>query len=68
MGNIDISMKKLQTDYIDLMLVHQPLGDYYAAYHALEDLYKGDKIRAIGISNFSAERMADLMVFNEVVP
>lgn len=62
------SMRKLQTDYIDLMLIHQPLGDYYAAYHALEDLYKGGKIRAIGISNFSAERMADLTTFNEIAP
>lgn len=62
------SLHKLQTDYIDLMLIHQPLGDYYSAYRALEDLSKGGKIRAIGISNFSAERMADLTAFNEIVP
>ena len=62
------SMRKLQVDYIDLMLIHQPLGDYYAAYRALEDLYKEGKLRAIGISNFSAERMADLAAFNEIVP
>lgn len=62
------SMRKLQTDYLDLVLIHQPLGDYYAAYHALEDLYKEGYLRAIGISNFSAERMADLTAFNEVKP
>lgn len=62
------SMRKLQVDYIDLMLIHQPLGDYYAAYHALEDLYKEGKLRAIGISNFSSERMADLAAFNEITP
>lgn len=62
------SMKKLKTDYLDLVLIHQPLSDYYAAYHALEALYKEGKIRAIGISNFSAERMADLATFNEIVP
>lgn len=62
------SMKKLQTDYLDLVLIHQPLSDYYSAYHAMEDLYKEGKIRAIEISNFSAERMADLATFNEIVP
>ena len=48
------SMKKLQVDYLDLVLIHQCLSDYYGAYHALEDLYDEEKIRAIGISNFSA--------------
>lgn len=62
------SLKKLQTDYIDLVLIHQCLSDYYSAYHALEDLYKEGKIKAIGISNFSAERMHDLYAFNEVKP
>ena len=62
------SMRKLQTNYLDLVLIHQPLGDYYAAYHALEDLYKEGKLWAIGISNFSAERMADLTAFNEIPP
>ncbi len=62
------SLKKLQTDYIDLVLIHQCLSDYYSAYHALEDLYKEGKIKAIGISNFSAERMHDLYTFNEVKP
>lgn len=62
------SLKKLQTDYIDLVLIHQCLSDYYSAYHALEDLYKEGKIKAIGISNFSAERMHDLYTFNKVKP
>ncbi len=62
------SMRKLQADYLDLVLIHQALGNYYAAYHALEDLYKEGKLRAIGISNFSAERMADITEFTEVKP
>lgn len=62
------SMRKLQTDYLDLVLIHQALGNYYAAYHALKDLYKEGKLRAIGISNFSAERMADITEFTEVKP
>ena len=51
------SLRKRQTDYLGLVLIHQCLSDYYGAYRALEDLYDEDKIRAIGISNFSAERM-----------
>ena len=62
------SMRKLQVDYLDLVLIHQCLSDYYGAYHALEDLYAEGKIRAIGISNFSAERMADIATFNKVAP
>lgn len=62
------SLKKLKTDYLDLVLIHQCLSDYYGAYRALEDLYAEGKIRAIGISNFSAERMADIATFNKVVP
>ncbi len=62
------SMRKLQVDYLDLVLIHQCLSDYYGAYHALEDLYAEGKIRVIGISNFSAERMADIATFNKVVP
>lgn len=68
LASVDESLQKLQTDYIDLMLIHQPLGDYYAAYRALEDLHRSGKIRAIGLSNFSAERMADLTAFREVAP
>lgn len=57
-ASVEESLRKLQTDYLDLVLIHQCLSDYYSAYRALEDLYDEGKIRAIGISNFSAERMA----------
>ncbi len=66
--SIEESLRKLKTDYIDLVLIHQCLSDYYGAYHALEDLYEEGKIKAIGISNFSAERMADIATFNRIVP
>lgn len=62
------SMKKLKTDYLDLCLLHQPFADYYGAYHALEDLYKEGKIRAIGVSNFYPDRLSDIAAFNEIVP
>lgn len=67
-ASIEESLRKLKTDYLDLVLIHQCLSDYYGAYHALEDLYEDGKIRAIGISNFSAERMADIATFNRIVP
>lgn len=66
-ASVEESLRKLQTDYLDLVLIHQCLSDYYGAYRALEDLYDAGKIRAIGISNFSAERMADIATFNRVV-
>lgn len=62
------SMQKLKVDYLDLVLIHQCLSDYYGAYRALEELYAEGKIRAIGISNFSAERMVDISSFNKVIP
>lgn len=62
------SLEKLQTDYIDLVLLHQPFSDYYAAYHALEDLYKQGIIRAIGVSNFYPDRLSDIVAFNEITP
>lgn len=62
------SLEKLQTDYIDLMLLHQPFSDYYGAYRALEDLYDEGKIRAIGISNFYTDRMVDLASFCRIKP
>lgn len=62
------SMKKLKVDYIDLVLLHQPFNDYYGSYHALEDLYKEGKIKAIGISNFSSDRFVDLQAFVEIKP
>ena len=62
------SMKKLKTDYLDLVLLHQPFSDYYGAYRALEELYKAGKIRAIGVSNFYLDRLADMVAFNEIPP
>lgn len=62
------SMKKLKTDYLDLVLLHQPFSDYYGSYHALEELYKAGKIRAIGVSNFYPDRLSDICAFNEIIP
>lgn len=62
------SMKKLQTDYLDLVLLHQPFGDAYGAWRALEELYEQGKIRAIGISNFYADRMVEFANFNRIRP
>ena len=66
--SIEKSMKKLQVDYLDLVLLHQPFGDYYSAYRALEDLYEEGVLRAIGVSNFYPDRLADLAAFNKVLP
>ncbi len=66
--SIDDSLKKLQTDYIDLLLLHQPFGDYYGAYRAMEEAYKEGKVRAIGVSNFYPDRFVDLCHFVEVKP
>ena len=62
------SMEKLKVDYVDLILLHQPFSDYYGAYRALQDLYKEKKIRAIGVSNFSPDRLADIIAFNAIAP
>lgn len=62
------SMQKLQVDYLDLCLLHQPFSDVYGAYRALEDLYTEGKIRAIGISNFYADRMIDIASFARIKP
>ena len=61
-------MKKLQLDYVDLILIHQPFGDYYGTYHALEEMYNLGKIRAIGVSNFYPDRLVDICLFNQVIP
>lgn len=66
--SIEKSLARLQTDYIDLMLLHRPLNDYYGAYRALEEYYKAGKIKAIGVSNFSPDRLADLAIFNDITP
>ncbi len=62
------SMEKLQTDYLDLCLLHQPFSDYYGAYRALEDLQAEGKIKAIGVSNFYADRLIDIASFARTVP
>ena len=67
-ASLDASLAKLQTDYIDLVLLHQPFGDYYGAYRAMEEYYKAGKIKAIGISNFEPDRVADLAIFADVTP
>ena len=67
-ASIDDSLRRLQTDYIDLMLIHQPFGDYYGTYRAMEEAYKAGKLRAIGVSNFFADRLIDLCHNVEVMP
>lgn len=62
------SMEKLKTDYIDLVLLHQPFADYYGAYRALEDLYEEGRLRAIGVSNFYPDRLVDLTSFARIKP
>lgn len=62
------SMEKLQTSYLDLILLHQPFADYYGAYRALEELYKEGKVRAIGVSNFYPDRLVDIASFAEIKP
>lgn len=66
--SIDESLRKLGTDYVDLLLIHQPFGDYYGTYRAMEKAYKAGKARAIGVSNFYPDRFIDLANFCEVVP
>ena len=66
--SIDESLRKLQTDYVDLLLIHQPIGDYYGTYRAMEKAYKEGKARAIGISNFYPDRFVDLSHFVEIQP
>ena len=67
-ASIETSLHKLQTDYIDLLLVHQPFGDYYGSYRAMEEAYKEGKVRAIGVSNFYADRYLDLAYHCEIKP
>lgn len=67
-ASIDESLKKLKTDYIDLLLIHQPFGDYYGTYRAMEEAYKAGKLRAIGISNFYPDRFVDIAHFAEIKP
>ena len=67
-ASIEESLKKLQTDYIDLLLIHQPFGDYYGTYRAMEECYKAGKLRAIGVSNFYPDRFVDIVNFVEIKP
>jgi len=62
------SLKKLQTDYLDLYLIHQPYGDIYGEWRAMEEFYQQGKVRAIGVSNFQPDRLMDLMIHNKVIP
>lgn len=67
-ASIEESLRRLKTDYIDLLLVHQPFNDYYGTYRAMEEAYKAGKLRAIGVSNFYPDRLVDLCRFVEVTP
>ena len=67
-ASIDESLRRLSTDHIDLMLLHQAMGDYPGAYRAMEDAYKAGKIRAIGVSNFYPERLVDVCALAEIPP
>lgn len=62
------SLEKLGLDYLDLYLIHQPVGDYYGAYRAMEELYKEGRVRAIGVCNFYPERLTDLVLHADVIP
>ncbi|MDE6833266.1 MAG: aldo/keto reductase [Ruminococcus sp.] len=62
------SMEKLRTDYLDLILLHQPFSDYYGAYRAVEDLYTEGKVKAIGVSNFYPDRLVDIASFSRIKP
>lgn len=65
---LDNSLKKLGMDYVDLYLIHQPFHDYYGAWRAMEDLYAAGKVRAIGVDNFTQERLADFLFFQKTKP
>lgn len=66
--SVEESLKKLGLEYIDLMLLHQPFGDYYGAWRALEEMYEAGKIKAIGVSNFYPDRLVDICSFARIKP
>ena len=68
LGAFERSLKRLQLDYVDLYLIHQPYGDVYGEWRAMEELHQQGKIRAIGVSNFQPDRIMDLMIHNKVKP
>jgi 2,5-diketo-D-gluconate reductase A len=65
---IDQSLQRLQMDYLDLFLIHQPFGDVHGSWRAMEEAYRVGKLRAIGVSNFQADRLMDIIAFNEIAP
>lgn len=65
---IDKSLRRLQLDYLDLYLIHQPFGDVHGSWRAMEDAYRAGKLRAIGVSNFHPDRLMDIKAFNEIAP
>lgn len=65
---VEKTLERLDTDYIDLLLIHQPFGDYYGTYRAMKEAYKAGKLLAIGVSNFYPDRLIDLCQFTEVTP
>lgn len=67
-ASIEESLRKLRSEYIDLLLIHQPFGDYYGTYRAMEEAYKNGKVRAIGVSNFYPDRLIDIASFAEIPP
>ena len=68
MKAFDRSLKRLQMDYVDLFLIHQPYGDVYGEWRAMEELYNQGRVKAIGVSNFHPDRVMDLMVNNKIIP
>jgi len=65
---IDNSLRRLQLDYLDLYLIHQPYGDVHGSWRAMQDAYRAGKVRAIGVSNFQSDRLMDIVAFNEIKP
>ena len=68
MRSFEKTLENLQTDYLDLYLIHMPYGDYHGSWHAMEELYHAGKIRAIGVCNFLPDRLTDLILSHEIVP
>ena len=65
---IDASLRRLQLDYLDLFLIHQPYGDVHGSWRAMQDAYRAGKLRAIGVSNFQSDRLMDIIAFNDIAP